>query len=176
MKNLAIILSLGIFVGACASHSPYKAASNSGYGYTETKIDAQRYRVVFKSRGNNKNPAMDYALLRAAELTLQQGYDWFEVVDRHSAVLRHRRDSRPSISASTTRHTHSSGGGLLGLGSQQVHYDHGTSAQLGFGDERSKIEAQLEIWMDKGVRPDSLNAYSALEIANTLGQQLSKSE
>ena len=46
-------------------------------------IEPGRYRVTFHG-GPGAPPAQvqDYALLRAADLTLADGYDWFRVTDR----------------------------------------------------------------------------------------------
>lgn len=71
-------------LAACASSTPYEAAavSKSGYGFTEQKIEDDRYRISF--RGNSlttREQVETYLLLRSAELTLQGGYDHFIVVE-----------------------------------------------------------------------------------------------
>lgn len=72
---------LGMLVG-CGQPTPYQPATD-GYGYSEQQIEDNRYRVSF---AGNDLTAMDtvqnYLMYRAAELTLDQGYDYFVVVDR----------------------------------------------------------------------------------------------
>lgn len=78
-----ILLLLTVLLTACATQTPYKPAAERGAeGYTETRLTNDRYRISF--RGNSLTPAdtvRDYALLRAAELTLQEGQDWFQLID-----------------------------------------------------------------------------------------------
>ena len=71
-------------MAACSSTTTYQPAEKrGGYGYTETELGKDRYRVTFTGNTvTDKETVNDYALLRAAELTLQQGYDWFQLVNR----------------------------------------------------------------------------------------------
>ena len=63
--------------------TPYQAASRYERGYTEQKIEAERYRITFKGNSlTDKDTVENYMLYRAAELTLQQGFDHFTIVDR----------------------------------------------------------------------------------------------
>ncbi len=85
MRNFLYSLPVALMMTACASSDSdrYMAANEQGdYGYYESALEDDRYRVAYKTRGNDVEEAKDFALLRAAELTLQKGYDWFEVVDR----------------------------------------------------------------------------------------------
>jgi hypothetical protein len=61
---------------------PYRAAPTStALGYSETQIESNRYFVTLSRHEKRRKSASleDYALLRAAELTLQNGRDWFWV-------------------------------------------------------------------------------------------------
>ncbi len=74
-----------MMLAACATAvgTAYAPADSKGYGYTETRVEADRYRVVFSGDGATPVAAVeDYALLRAAELAVENGYDWFRVVGR----------------------------------------------------------------------------------------------
>ena len=79
----AALLLLGLV--ACASApTPYRAASD-GFGYREQQIEGNRYRVSFSGNAaTDLDAVQDYALYRAAELTLANGDDYFRVVDRHT--------------------------------------------------------------------------------------------
>jgi hypothetical protein len=80
-----IVIMLGL--GACASNPKYVPADDADdYGHYTTKLDENRYRIVFNGGPRTSlNTTRDYALLRAAELTMQEGYDWFEIVDRETS-------------------------------------------------------------------------------------------
>ena len=70
-------------LAACASGpTPYQQARD-GFGYSEQQIEDNRYRVSFAGNSaTSRQTVEDYLLYRAAELTVQTGHDWFEVVDR----------------------------------------------------------------------------------------------
>lgn len=71
-----------LVLGACAMETPYQP-SEGRYGYSEQQIEETRYRVTFS--GNPSTPrdtVQNYLLYRAAELTVQKGFDHFTVVDR----------------------------------------------------------------------------------------------
>jgi hypothetical protein len=62
--------------------TPYQPSEGS-YGYGEQQIEENRYRVTFS--GNPSTPrdtVQNYLLYRAAELTVQKGFDHFTVVER----------------------------------------------------------------------------------------------
>jgi hypothetical protein len=47
------------------------------------RIEANRWRVTFKGNSLTSRETVEgYLLYRAAELTLQQGYDWFRIIDK----------------------------------------------------------------------------------------------
>ncbi|MFA7556018.1 MAG: hypothetical protein WCY88_17370 [Spongiibacteraceae bacterium] len=71
--------------------------AGSGYGYSETEISTNRYCVDYKARSHSAGKAKNYALLRAAELTLEKGYDWFVVVDRELSVEKPSNSTQTSI-------------------------------------------------------------------------------
>ena len=78
----AIITALALT--ACAGATKYKPAANdSDFGYSQQKLQENRYRVTFA--GNSKTDretVQNYLLYRAAELTLEQGGDYFVVGNR----------------------------------------------------------------------------------------------
>jgi hypothetical protein len=82
----ALILSAGL--SACVSPTPYQPLVRGGVssgGYTETRIEPNRWRVTFAGNTMTKRETVEgYLLFRAAELTLQNGDDWFAMVDRQT--------------------------------------------------------------------------------------------
>lgn len=165
MKYSILLLTILLMFGGCASPTTYKPANDGGFGYRESQIADNRYRVGFKMRGEDSLQAMDYALLRAAELTLMAGYDWFVVVDRQND--KDQGDSRVRADASRERVIEQDCG-LLGCTTRSR-----PSTEVGVGmkaGEHAKTEAILEIQLGKGARPEGEHSYDALEVRANLGK------
>lgn len=90
MRKLVIAGLLAITAGlaGCTTATPYQPdlrGSQVSGGFSETRVTNDRFRVQF--RGNtltSRDTVERYLLYRAAELTLAQGYDWFEIDDRRT--------------------------------------------------------------------------------------------
>lgn len=85
----ALILATGgAGLAGCVSPTPYQPAvrgSATSGGYSETRIEPDRWRVNFAGNSMTSRETVEgYLLFRAAELTLQNGYDWFSIVDRQT--------------------------------------------------------------------------------------------
>ena len=157
--TLPVIAAAGLALSACASLAPYGPQMGSGgQGYAEQRIESNRFRVTYNGVGA-PGPVADYALLRAAELTTAQGYDWFEVTQRWT-------DGRPD-----------SAGGLrpsVGVGYGSSRYGGYRSSGVGVGvglnfSGPSPTSTTLEVVMGNGERPDRPNAYDAQSVRNSLG-------
>ncbi len=86
---LAAVLALGLGLAACETATPYQPLSEhnkvSG-GFADQRLDAEHFRVSFSGNSMTSRERVEtYLLYRAAELTVNEGYDWFEMVDRHTA-------------------------------------------------------------------------------------------
>lgn len=79
MKNLLLSILMITGLAACAS-SPkgYGPAYGSDFGYRNTKLQSDRFRVSYTSR--NSYESRDMALLRAAEITDAEGYSHFKII------------------------------------------------------------------------------------------------
>ena len=85
---MAAALAVGLGLAACETATPYqplaKGSAVSG-GFTDQQLDADHYRVTFQGNDlTDRETVETYLLYRAAELTVNQGFDWFEMVDRHT--------------------------------------------------------------------------------------------
>lgn len=80
----ALVVAAGLTLAACATATPYAPASpGNRYGYAEQRVDADRYRVSFSGNSVTSREQVEMGLLlRAAELTVQSGRDWFTTVNR----------------------------------------------------------------------------------------------
>lgn len=158
MRQCALIVILAA-LGACATPSAYAPAVRAGgAGFTETRIESDRYRVTY--RGTAADPPAkieDFALLRAAELTLGTGYDWFEVV---------ARSAEPGAGGGGPRVSVGVGGASIG-GRTAAGIGVGVSAPL--GGERGAIAAvTLEVRLGRGEKPASAEAYDAREVQSAV--------
>ena len=76
MKNLFFILI--IFLFGCASPTPFQKANRWGRGYTDQKLDNNKYRISFKgNRLTERETVEAYLLYRAAEICLKDGFSFF---------------------------------------------------------------------------------------------------
>jgi hypothetical protein len=89
MKKLLILAAAALTLSACETATPYQPlnaqhAQGSG-GYSDQQVEANRWRVTFSGNSLTSRETVErYLLFRAAQLTMDAGYDWFEAVDRHT--------------------------------------------------------------------------------------------
>lgn len=84
----AVAVALAAGLAACATPTPYqpniRGQATSG-GYSEMRLEENRYRVNFAGNSLTSRETVEgYLLYRAAELTVQSGYDWFSILDRQT--------------------------------------------------------------------------------------------
>ena len=156
--TFGLIAASALMLSACASLAPYGPQQSArGQGFSEQQIEANRFRVVYNGVGA-PGPVADRALFRAAQLTVDQGYDWFEVTQRW---IDGRPDSaggvRPSVSIGA-------GGGRYGGWSTS-----GVGVGLGFDlSGPQPTSTTLEIVMGHGAKPDRPDAYDARRVQDAL--------
>jgi hypothetical protein len=87
----AVVAAAALAVSACATATAYGPAEpGNRYGYSEQRLEADRFRVTFAGNSVTSREQVEMSLLlRSAELTVQSGYDWFATVERATD-----RDSR----------------------------------------------------------------------------------
>lgn len=101
LRNIVAAASLAV-LAACATATPYQPAGFGGsqYGYSEMPIEADRFRVTFAGNSvTDRQVVENYLLYRAAELTLQNGYDYFLVADRDTEARRRYQSMGGSFSS-----------------------------------------------------------------------------
>lgn len=98
-KKRRIILQIfGVMLLAACSHpTPYQPMSSGSAvhgGYSQQLIAPNHYRVRFHGNSMTSRETVEaYLLYRAAELTIEQGGDWFTMLDRETehTITRERR-------------------------------------------------------------------------------------
>ncbi len=151
----ALLFCLILMLSACATapYSHYRAAQKDGPGYKEIALDSTSYRVQFTLRGNQRTAAHNYALQRAAELTLAAGYDWFIVSKQKRRLISTRENSAERTETINTRRC-----GLLGCQTQTYRADRNDP----LAEQDNYTLVLLDIHMGRGIRPEK-NSYDAQE-------------
>ena len=147
---------------ACASLAPYGPQMGPrGQGYAEQQIETNRYRVSYDGVGA-AGPVADRALYRAAQLTTERGYDWFEVTQRW---IDGRPDSAGGVQPNVSI---GAGGGRYGGWSTS-----GVGVGVGLNlSGPSATSTTLEIVMGRGQKPERAEAYSARGVIESIGHRL----
>jgi len=149
-----IIATMGL--AACMTPVGYAPADGpNARGFSEVRIEPERYRVTYRGPANARSgPVYEMALLRAADVTIGQGYDWFRVTNRSDDM---RGGQGPRIN--------------LGTGG----YDYGRSSAVGVGVSGGFYlgggptqAVTLEIQLGKGPTPSDRDIYDAREVAQNL--------
>ncbi len=166
----AAALTATIAIAACSTGpTPYQPGGGRGdAGYAESKIENDRYRISFKGNSLTERETVEnYMLFRAAELTLQNGFDTFTIVNRDT-------DKNSSIRQS---------GGYMGprwsYSYFSPHYgwyrawDPFWSTPAHF-DEVTRYEAFAEIVMGRGPKSSDANAFDARQVSQNLASSIQR--
>ena len=135
-------LILTLALAACATPTVYAPLQTAaGSGFSETRIEADRWRVTFRGGSDaGRERVADLTLLRAAQLTLAQGYDWFRITERYGQASPPRG---PTLS--------------VGAGSGSYGWRGGSSFGVGVGGiplgGGPQLAETMEIVMAKGPAP-----------------------
>ncbi len=180
---LALILAGSISLSACMTATPYQPATGNGTavrnGYSDTQIESNRFRISFSGNSLTSRETVErYLLYRAAELTLQQGFDHFILSDRDT-------EKKTDI----VREPGAWGPGPWGYWSPSWRFYRGPrwgwrSWDPFFDDpfwrDRdwdyrtvTQYEAMAEVVMGRGPKPaDNLRAFDAHEVVSRLGPSI----
>lgn len=157
-RTICAVLTAATLV-ACATATPYQALKG-GEGYTDQKLEPNRYRIVFAANSATpRQKTQDYVLLRAAEVTLDQGYDYFVLTGQSSG--REPRSSAFSVGV----------GGFSFGGSGGV----GAGVGVSSGNGASDYTQVADIVMFKGSKPENdPNAFDAHAVKENLAAAAAK--
>lgn len=181
---LAALGSGALLLAGCMTETPYRPATGSGFnrtGYSERQVEQNRFLVTFAGNTvTDRDTVERYLLYRAAQLTVQNDFDYFVMVQRDTD-----RQAR----------TYSTGGGGFGgayggwggyWGPSWGFYGRGGWRRFGGGfgwggyggfgfddfDVRTvdRYEASAEIVMRKGAPgADEVRAFSARQVIEKIG-------
>jgi hypothetical protein len=147
--SLLLAIAAAGLATACASSgsTPYQPAGISGeFGYAEQQLEHNKMRLTFNGNSlTDVTTVKKYVLYRAAEVTLQNGYDFFILADRGVETESEFRTTgfRPRF------------GGEV--------------------EEKTSRAAMIDITMFNGRKPPVLpNAYDAREVRLNLGSSIER--
>ena len=156
-------------LAACATSTPY-GPMDGRYGYSEQRIETDRYRVVFSGNSSTPRETVEtFLLYRAAELTRDNGYDYFTVTEQDT----------DSTSTFTTTGTGPSVFGYYPHGFNRFPY-YAYGYPWGYDAttrERRTFEAHAFIRLGRGEKPeDAANAYNAADVIANLEPAIRQSQ
>lgn len=190
VKGTALAIALATAcLTACATPTPYQPnvpGQQASGGFSERRLEADRFQVSFAGNTLTSRETVErYLLYRAAELTVQQGYDWFETADRRT-----ERDARTTIEQDPFMRPGFGYGAGYGYWRPSwryygPRYGGWRSWDPFYGDPFfttraqvrtvEKFEATAEIVLHKGAKPaGETRAYDAREIMTSLGRDIQR--
>ncbi len=160
-------------MAACETATPYQPLNPknaSAGGYSDLRLNADRWRVSFQGNSLTSRETVERDLLyRAAELTVAQGYDWFATAGQQtdkqsSAVIDpvYGYGWRPSWRFY----------GRYGWGGWGYWGGPGPWGRPAFVQEYNRYEVSSEIIMGHGPRPSDGRALDAREVMTNIGPHL----
>jgi len=157
---LAIVL---VSLAACAT--PYGKYGALG-GYTDSRIDENTFTISVDTNGfTSQQTTSMHAMYRAAELTVENGFDFFVIAntanDSKSMAM-----TMPTSSTSTTTVSRYGSGAMART---TTNYGPVTTMPVAFPN------STLVIKSFKGTKPDQGDAYDAREVMTYLGPQIGAS-
>lgn len=150
-------------LSACATgprYTPFQPIVPSVGGFSDQRIEATRFRVMFEGNTlTTRQRVEDSLLLRAADLTLENGFDWFEIVSRATDSQTQQvriPDLTPSFGGSFASYrVWSPRFGWIFVHDPFAfsHFHHGFGGRDEVREE-TRFEASAEIILGKGPKPE----------------------
>jgi hypothetical protein len=160
LKQAAAVIALSV-LAACATPTPYQpAVGPNGDGYTTQRIESNRFRISFKGNSLTNRQTVDtYMLYRAAEVTVENGADYFVIankdVDKNTAYENYGDDLACGW-----------GGGW---GWRHSWYG-GACGGMDYTRPINSYNAIADIVVYRGPKPpNNRDAYDAREVMNSVG-------
>ncbi len=168
LAGITVAAALGL--AACGTYgpTPYQPAAGSQQGYADTMIESNRFRVSFKGNSLTERETVEnYLLYRAAELTLQQGYDHFTIADRDTDRERRIRGGGPTYYGSRLNYLylHPRYGWI---GSYSPVWGPSTYSEV------TQYEASAEIVLGRGPKSSDPNAFDARDVSKNLAGSVTR--
>jgi hypothetical protein len=175
MKKAFVAVTAALLLSACETATPYQPlnapAAHARGGYSEQQIETDRWRVEFSGNSLTSRQTVErYLLYRAAQLTVKQGYDWFDMVERHT-------EKQTSYYSDPDPFFAGWGGPYWGFYQPAYGWGYGYWGDGPFGgfgapldiEQVRQFTASVEIVMGHGAKPQGIrSAYDALSVITHL--------
>ncbi|MEO1150051.1 MAG: hypothetical protein AAFW83_03585 [Pseudomonadota bacterium] len=169
VRQLVLSLFAATALAACSTITPYQAADGGRYGYSEQQIESNKFRIVFSGNTlTDLSTVENYVLLRAAELTLATGDDYFITLGASTDVDRSFRSNGTVFGGAGFGRPGFFYGGFGGFGG-------------GFGNtatttrERQAYTIGTIIETFKGTKPAGVGtAYDARSVVSNIGPSVAR--
>ncbi|WP_414887791.1 CC0125/CC1285 family lipoprotein [Sphingomonas sp. Leaf407] len=186
LRAIGMTFAGALALAACATPTPYQPATGTGFyrnGYSDQQVEANRFQISFSGNSLTSRETVErYLLYRAAQLTLERGFDNFILADRDTN-LRSRTYSTPGFGGGGFGPGWGAGFGWGGWGPAWRYRSRAfgwRSWDPFWGDpffDRSvdirtvdKYEAVAEIVLGRGPKPaDNIRAFDARDVLRSLG-------
>lgn len=186
---LAALASSTLVLAGCETETTFRPATGHGFerqGYSDRMIEPGRFIVSFSGNSVTSRDTVErYLFFRAAQLTLEQGYDYFVMADRDTK-LQSRTYSTPGIGGpwgyggfggywGPSWNFYGRGYGWRRFGGG---FGYGGFGGFGFDDgfdinTVDRFMATAEIVMRKGPIPQgNIRAFDAHKVVETLGPSI----
>lgn len=176
LKTLALAVGIALTLSACETATPYqplqKGTAVSG-GFTDQRLDDNHYTVTFSGNtATSRQTVETYLLYRAAQLTVEAGYDWFEPIARHTS-----KEQTTYIDADPFYGPGYAWGGWRPYWRYYGGYGWGGWGGYGYGGATiqsvQQFQATAEIVMRRGPKPDANpRALDARAVMTNLGPHI----
>ncbi|HET7315188.1 CC0125/CC1285 family lipoprotein [Salinisphaera sp.] len=155
------LTALVALLAGCASGPVYRPAAQPGdYGYRDTMLTHQHYRVSFSGGyGTARETVDNFALFRAAQVALSHGADHFRVVSWHTSPITESTAFGPTASIGYGYPLWSTGFG----------YSTGSVS-------RTRYESVLQIQIGADVPDQGPHIYNARQIKQNLSPEVAAVE
>lgn len=160
MKTRFIWLTaLVALLAGCASGPVYRPAAKPGdFGYRDTMLTSQHYRVSFAGDdGTARETVENFAMFRAADLALSHGDDHFRVVSQQTSPITENTDYGPTAS--------------VGYGWGYPFWGTGIGYSTG-SVSRTRYESVLQIQIGPDVPDQGPDIYDARQIKQNLSPEV----
>src|SRR5688572_11729949 len=164
---LAIMPAATLAACGTTGPTPYQPESATMRGYSETKIEDNRWRISFKGNSmTGRETVENYMLYRAAELTLQSGFDTFTIVNRDTDKQSRTREYGGYMGSYLSYYYFVPRYGWVGA--WEPYWTPSRYEQV------TRYEAYAEILLGKGAKGSDPNTFDARQVSQNLGGEVQR--
>lgn len=172
MFRLFTLGGAALLLAACATATPYgPATSSGGYGFSDQRIEQNRYRITFRGNSLTSRETVENSLLyRSAELTVELGYDYFIAVENDTEARTSYSSSAPPAFYGRYGYGHPFHRPYYGFPYYAYGFGWGDPYYDNYTREITRYSAVAFVAMYKGGKPaDNPMAFDAREVMANLG-------